>query len=97
MVSERPSTRFWSVTTTSVPPSKVRPRRRNVLEPTSAHTSSTMTVVVSSRLGRPGKPTGVERHDPVAHGVRHIGGGKAQHGGAELGPLVVAERVEPEG
>ena len=58
MAGERPLTRSVSVKTRSLPPSKVRPRRRKVLEPTSAQTSSTMTTVDSSRLGRPGKPTG---------------------------------------
>jgi hypothetical protein len=47
-----------SVSTTSVDPSSVRPRRRSVQAPIIAHTSSTITTVVSRRLGRPGKPTG---------------------------------------
>jgi hypothetical protein len=55
-----------------VPPSNVIPRRRHVLEPTSAHTSSTTTTVDSSLLGRPGKPIGWNTTTRLARGSAEV-------------------------
>lgn len=63
IAADRPFSMSVSVTTKSLLPSNVNPRRRTEHPPISAQTSSTITTFVSTRLKRPGNPTGWKTTD----------------------------------